>query len=61
MPWLLEDQGGGGSGLTAGGADIHYAAVRDLTLMHLFELHAVRLFGPARLEDELRQLRRMLQ
>ena len=37
-------------------AEEHYAAVRDLTVAHLVELLVLRLFGPARIREELAQL-----
>ena len=43
-----------------GSAEAHFGALRDLTLMHAIELWVVRLFGPARLEGELAELRRAL-
>lgn len=35
----------------------HYAAIRDITLFHVFEMWALKLFGPDALEAELRRLR----
>ena len=34
----------------------YWHALRELTLMHACELWAVRLFGPATLEEELRRV-----
>ena len=59
IAWLPADQIGCYDE-AAGSPDLHFAAVRDLTLMHLLELNAVRLFGPVRLEEELLELRQML-
>jgi hypothetical protein len=36
--------------------DAYWAGVRDLTIMHLVELWAFRLFGAERLDDELSRL-----
>ncbi|KAL1530170.1 hypothetical protein AB1Y20_001086 [Prymnesium parvum] len=38
------------------GSEIHYSAVRDLTVAHLIELLSVRLFGAVHMQEELKRM-----
>ena len=60
LPLPGAEQRGGAAASGTSSVDAHFAAVRDLTLMHACELWALRLFGPRELESELRILQRTL-